>query len=64
MRVIITIDPEDPHRDLVRDDAESWLGDREAEEWEDSLAKLHAAVRDSTLHSDTSVDAILRDLEG
>ena len=33
MRVVITIDPEDPHRDLVRDDAEFWLGNRARSGW-------------------------------
>jgi hypothetical protein len=33
MRVVITIDPRDPHRDLVRDDAESWLGNRARSRW-------------------------------
>jgi hypothetical protein len=27
MRVTIAIDPNDPHADWVRDDAESWLSD-------------------------------------
>jgi hypothetical protein len=46
------------------EDAESWLGDREADEWERVLAELYAGVRDSTLHSDAAVDAILAELEG
>ncbi len=33
MRVVITIDPRDPHRDLVRDDAEFWLGNRARSRW-------------------------------
>lgn len=33
MRVEITIDPRDPHRDLVRDGAESWLGNRARSGW-------------------------------
>ncbi len=28
MRVALTIDPRDPHRDWVRDDAAFWLGNR------------------------------------
>lgn len=45
------------------EDAEAWLGDREAEGWERTLADLYAAVRKSTLHSDEAVDAILAELE-
>jgi hypothetical protein len=63
LRIIDPMGVEAAHLE-TGEDAESWLGDREAEGWEDSLAKLYAAIRDSTLHSDTSVDAILRDLEG
>ena len=33
MRVVITIDPRDPHRDSVRDDAEWWLGNRARAGW-------------------------------
>ena len=33
MRVEITIDPRDPHRDLVRGDAEFWLGNRARSGW-------------------------------
>ena len=33
MRVEITIDPKDPHRDLVRGDAEFWLGNRARSGW-------------------------------
>jgi hypothetical protein len=33
MRVIITIDPRDPHREWVRDDAEFWLGNRARSRW-------------------------------
>ncbi|TDH58047.1 hypothetical protein E2C06_34675 [Dankookia rubra] len=33
MRVEITIDPQDPHRDLVREDAEFWLGNRARAAW-------------------------------
>jgi hypothetical protein len=45
------------------EDAENWLGDREPDAWERTLADLYAAVRKSTLRTDTSVDAILRELE-
>ncbi len=42
MRVVITIDPRNPHRDRVREDAEFWLGNharsgwhvREEEDWD------------------------------
>ena len=33
MRVAITIDPRDPHRDRVRDDAEFWCGNRARAGW-------------------------------
>ena len=33
MRVVITIDPQEPHRDWVRDDAESWLGNHARSDW-------------------------------
>ena len=33
MRVMITIDPRDPHRDWVRDAAEWWLGNRARSGW-------------------------------
>ena len=33
MRVAITIDPRDPHRDWVRDDAESWLHYNARDRW-------------------------------
>ena len=33
MRVAITIDPRDPHRDCVRDEAEFWLGNRARSGW-------------------------------
>jgi hypothetical protein len=33
MRVAITIDPRDPHRDWVRDDAEWWLGNHARDRW-------------------------------
>lgn len=43
-------------------DAESWLGDREADAWEQQLAGLYAAAREATLHSDAALDAILAEL--
>ena len=33
MRVVITIDPQDPHRDCVREDAEFWLGNHARSTW-------------------------------
>ena len=33
MRVAVTIDPQDPHRDLVRDDAEFWLKRHARDRW-------------------------------
>ena len=33
MRVAITIDPRDPHRDWVRDDAEWWLRHHARDRW-------------------------------
>ncbi len=33
MRVLITIDPKDRHRDWVRDDAEWWLRHRARDRW-------------------------------
>ena len=33
MRVAITIDPQDPHRDRVRDDAEFWLRHHVRDRW-------------------------------
>ena len=33
MRVVITIDPSDPHRDSVRDDAEWWLRHHARDRW-------------------------------
>lgn len=33
MRVAITIDPKDPHRDRVRDEAEFWLGHHARARW-------------------------------
>jgi hypothetical protein len=33
MRVIITVDPRDPRRDLVRDDAEWWLRRHARDRW-------------------------------
>ncbi len=33
MRVVITIDRRDPHRDRVRDEAEFWLGNRARSGW-------------------------------
>jgi hypothetical protein len=43
-------------------DAESWLGDREADAWEQGLADLYATAREATLHSEAAVDAILSEL--
>ncbi len=33
IRVVIVIDPTDPHRDWVHDDAEFWLGSRARSGW-------------------------------
>ena len=33
MRVVITINPRDPHRDLVRGDAERWLRHHARDRW-------------------------------
>ncbi len=33
MRVVITIDPRDSHRDRVRDEAEWWLRDHARDRW-------------------------------
>lgn len=43
-------------------DAELWLGDREAEPWETTLHDLYAAARDSTVNADATLDAILDEL--
>jgi hypothetical protein len=43
-------------------DAELWLGDREAEPWETTLHDLYAAARASTVDADAALDAILDEL--
>jgi hypothetical protein len=44
-------------------DAEQWLGDREAEPWEMALHDLYAIVRNAAVHADASLEAILSELD-
>ena len=47
---------------LVTDDEDAWLGDREPEAWEQALADLYAAARKSALGTTASLDAIVDEL--
>ncbi len=44
-------------------DAERWLGDREADPWEVAVRDLYAAARGSAVKPDAALDAILDELE-
>ena len=48
MRVVITINPRDPHRDLVRDDAERWSATRPATGGACAKTRTSTAARAST----------------
>lgn len=50
-------------RVVTGDDAELWLGDREAEPWEVTLKDLYAAARGSAVDSDAALNAMLAELE-
>jgi hypothetical protein len=44
-------------------DAEQWLGDREADPWESTLRDLYAAAREASVHADATLEAILEELQ-
>ena len=48
---------------VTGDDAELWLGDREADPWEATLHDLYAAARRSAVDADAAIAAMLDELE-
>jgi hypothetical protein len=44
------------------EDAEQWLGDREAEPWEAVLHDLYAAAREAAVDADATLDSVLGEL--
>ena len=44
------------------EDAEQWLGDREADPWEAVLHDLYAAAREAAVDADATLDAVLDEL--
>ena len=45
-------------------DAEQWLGDREADPWEQAVCELYGAARAAAVRPDAALDAMLEELEG
>ena len=45
------------------EDAERWLGDGEADPWEQTVCRLYAAAREGAVGSDSALDTILSELE-
>ena len=44
------------------EDAEQWLGDREADPWETVLHDLYAAAREAAVDADATLDSVLDEL--
>ncbi len=71
MRVAITIDPRDPHRDWVRDDAEWWLRHHARDRWRvrededfDGREVLTFEFMDSLDAIDSSMRAVASEHQG